>query len=279
MKRFKSFALDHPFLFGIVLLLVYAVIVTITYPLHYLFPENDAGQIYADSTAKLITFLVFLLILWRFGWIDLSGITRLGDTKIWPIVGIVLVYMVLAQLYAFTGDMSIHLSNTKLSAANLILALATSLIEETWVRGLVLIAMMLAWGSSRKGQLKAILFSSMIFGLVHLMNIMIRPVGVVLFQAIVVFLPGIFYAAIVLASRSLWPAILIHWLGNAAVNIKLVGIENYQETLTMWILFAIALMPILVYSAYLIRRLPQTDEIYAAATVTIHRVQKESVSF
>jgi hypothetical protein len=102
---------------------------------------------------------------------------------------------------------------------------------------------------------------------------------VVLFQAIVVFLPGIFYAAIVLASRSLWPAILIHWLGNAAVNIKLVGIENYQETLTMWILFAIALMPILVYSAYLIRRLPQTDEIYAAATVTLHRVQKESVSF
>lgn len=279
MNRFKSFALNHPFLFGIVLLLVYAFLVTITYPLHYLFPENDAGQIYGDSTAKLITFLVFLLILWRFGWIDLSGITRLGDAKIWLIVAVVLIYMVLAQLYAFTGDMAIYLSNPKLSAANLIFALSTSLVEETWVRGLVLIAMMLAWGSTRKGQFKAILFSSMIFGLIHLSNLMIRPVGVVLFQAIVVFLPGIFYAAIVLASRSLWPAILIHWLGNAAVNIKLIGMENYQETLTMWIMFAIALIPILVYSAYLIRRLPQMEEFYAPGIITPRGFRKESVSF
>ena len=129
------------------------------------------------------------------------------------------------------------------------------------VRGLVLVAMILAWGSTKGGQLKAVLFSSLLFGLIHLFNLMIRPPGVVLLQALIVTLPGIFYAAIVLIYRTLWPAIVIHWLGNAAVNIKLVGVENYQETFAMWLIFGLSLIPLVVFSAYLIQRLPPSDEI------------------
>ena len=88
-----------------------------------------------------------------------------------------------------------------------------------------------------------------------MLNILVRPVGIVLFQAVVTSLPGIFYAAIVLKSRSLWPAILIYWLTNAAVNIKLTGFENFYETNTMWMLFALFLIPIVAYSAYVLWKL------------------------
>jgi membrane protease YdiL (CAAX protease family) len=71
-------------------------------------------------------------------------------------------------------------------------------------------------------------------------------------------LPGILYAAIVFASRSLWPAIIIHWLTNAAVNIKITGFETYQEAFSMWIIFTVALIPLMAFSTYLIWKLPES---------------------
>jgi membrane protease YdiL (CAAX protease family) len=261
MNKFKNFALKRPFLFGIVLMILYALLTALAYPVHYLFPENEAGQLYGDAVTKFLVFVVFLVVLWRFGWIQKSGITRFGIMRIWLVIAGLLVYLVVIQLYAFTGSFTITFLKSPLGYANLAFAISTSLVEETIVRGLVLIAMILAWGSTKQGQLKAILFSSMLFGIFHLFNIMVRPLGVVLAQALIVTMPGIFYAAIVLAHRSLWPAIVLHWFGNAAVNIKLIGNENYQETFTMWIIFAISLIPLIVYSAYLIRGLTQSDEI------------------
>ncbi len=52
--------------------------------------------------------------------------------------------------------------------------------------------------------------------------------------------------------------IVLHWLTNAAVNIKLIGNEMHQETLTMWIIFAIALIPLMAYSGLLIWKLPES---------------------
>jgi membrane protease YdiL (CAAX protease family) len=261
MEKLKNFALKRPFLFGIVLLVFYACLTALAYPVHYLLPDNEIGQLYGDAAAKFLVFLFFLAALWRFRWVPVSGMTRLGNIRIWPVVAVLLIYRVLTELYAFTGSITIAFPNPPLAAADLVLTFSTGLVEETMVRGMVLIAMLIAWGSTKGGQLKAVLLSSTLFGLIHLFNLMVRPVGVVLMQALILTLPGIFYAALVLATRSLWPAIVIHWLGNAAVNIKLMGNENYQETFTMWIIYGITLVPLIVYSAYLIRRLPRSNEI------------------
>jgi hypothetical protein len=98
---------------------------------------------------------------------------------------------------------------------------------------------------------------------------MIRPLGVVLFQAIVVSLPGILHEAMVLKSRSLWPASVIHWLTNLVVNLKLAQIENYQETNLNWILFLAVLIPTTIYSAVVLTRLPIPGEIEAPEQQTL----------
>jgi membrane protease YdiL (CAAX protease family) len=260
VNRFRSFATKRPFLFGLLLIFIYALLGTITYPAHFLFSEDEVGRLYGDALSKFTVFLVFLFILWRFGWMKASRITCLGDVKTWLIVAGILVYKILAELYAFTGDISIRFPDPQLAIANLVFPLSTSLVEETMFRALALVAMILAWGSTKQGQIKAVLLSSVFFGLTHMFNIIVRPFGVVLFQAIVAALPGILYAAIVLARRSLWPAIIIHWLTNAAVNIKLIGTEDYQETVTMWVIFAVSLIPLMAYSAYLIWKLPESYE-------------------
>jgi membrane protease YdiL (CAAX protease family) len=131
-------------------------------------------------------------------------------------------------------------------------------VEESMVRGLVLTAMLISWGGDKKGQVKAVLLSSSIFGIIHLFNLIIRPPQVVLFQVVGVVIPGILYASILLAQGSIWPAILLHWATNAAVNIKLIGVENYQETFSMWLKFVIGLIPVLAYAIYLMWMSPDS---------------------
>jgi len=258
MNKFKNFAVNRPFLFGLVLIFIYVILGTLTYPIHYLVPENEVGQLYGDTLSKFVIFLIFLFLLWRLGWLKESRFTRLGKISIWPIVAIILVYEILSHLYAFTGDITIALPASQLAIANLVINLPTALVEETMYRGLTLVAMIIAWGNTKQGQIKAIILASLLFGLTHLFNIIVRPFGVVLFQAMVVILQGMVFATIVLSFRSLWPVIIIHWFGNAAVNIKLVGNENYKETFSMWIIWAITLIPLIIYSAYLIRNLPES---------------------
>jgi membrane protease YdiL (CAAX protease family) len=91
-------------------------------------------------------------------------------------------------------------------------------------------------------------------GVIHLLNLSVDPVDEVIIQSIVVILPGIFYAVIVLLSRSLWPAIIIHWITNAVVNIQLAENTSQQISTFDWLQYAVLLIPLMVYSVVLIMK-------------------------
>ena len=256
MVKLKEFALKRPFLFGLLLIVVYSILSALSYPVHYLFPENELGQLYGDALGKFLIFLVMLFFLWRFGWLEASRISRFGRINVWLVIAPVMIYKVLSWLFSFTGDISIAFPDTGLALANLIFPFQTSLVEEIMFRGFVLTAMMIAWGNTKQGQFKAVVLSSAFFGLMHMFNLLVRPIGVVLSQALIATLPGILYAAIALRYKTLWPAIIIHWFTNAAINIKLIGIDSFQESLTDWGVAAAFMVPLLVLGFYWVWKLP-----------------------
>jgi membrane protease YdiL (CAAX protease family) len=92
--------------------------------------------------------------------------------------------------------------------------------------------------------------------MIHLFNLIGRPPGTVFLQALILAMPGFFYAAMVMKYKTLWPGIILHWLLNASVNIKLIGVENYQETLPMWLITAAFSIPLVLLSIYWVRKLP-----------------------
>ena len=257
MNKFKNFALKRPVFFGLVLIFLFLILTILTYPVHFLFAEDEVGQLWGDALAKAIIFGVFLAILWRFSWLRASGIRRLGKIKIWFVVAVIFIYHIVVNLYVFTGDVSFITSHSPLAVTNLAYYFLGSLLEEIMFRGLVLLAMVFAWGDTKRGLLKAAFLSSLLFGLMHLLNIGRIPVGAVLFQVVGSALLGILWAGLLLSTRSLWPAIVLHWLTNAAVNIKLIGIENFQETYMMRLILAILFIPLAAYGAYLVRKLPE----------------------
>jgi membrane protease YdiL (CAAX protease family) len=235
---------------------MYVIFVYLTYPINFLFPETETGQLFSNATIKFTISLIFLALLWRFGWVQASGLTHFGNVKDWLLVSIVLVYHLLVNLRFMTGNFSIVFPGSLLAIANLVYYFPASLMEEIMFRGLALLAMVFAWGHTRKGLVKAVLLSSLLFGLIHLFNIVELSIEVVFLEVLVAALLGFFWAAITLATRSLWLAIILHWLTNAAVNLKLIGIDNFQETFSMHLGRTIFFIPLVIYGAYLVWKLP-----------------------
>lgn len=107
-----------------------------------------------------------------------------------------------------------------------------SMLEEIGWRGVMLPLFMLHYSKR-----KSIAITSFGFGMMHIMNLsMGRELVWVLAQVGWSTIIGIFYAYSVLKTDSLWPAMLVHWLGNAFVYslTRYVQIYAPQET---WLAF------------------------------------------
>jgi membrane protease YdiL (CAAX protease family) len=258
MKKIKNFAVKRPFLFGLILIFAYVLLLYPLYPIKFLFPETEIGQLYSNSVIKLAISLIFLAFIWRFDWLRASGLNRWANVKIWLGAAIILVYHAMVNVRCMTGDFRMGFPDSPLAIANLVYYFPASLMEEIMFRGLVLLAMVFAWGDTKKGLVKAVFLSSFLFGLMHLLNIVELPFNVVFIEILVAAMLGFFWAVITLFTRSLWPAILLHWLTNAAVNLKILGIENFKETFTMHLWRTIFFIPLVALAAYLLWKLPES---------------------
>jgi membrane protease YdiL (CAAX protease family) len=276
MRKLGQLAVSRPLLFGVALIVVWSLLTAAAYPLYYLFPDGEVGQLLGEAASKAVISVGFVGLLWRLGWLETSGMSRLGDRWSWLLTSVLGIYLISVELYAFTGDASPVVATSPLGIAYLVATLPGALMEELLFRGLVLTAMLLAWGHTRQGVAGSVVLSSLLFGTTHLINLLVRPAGVVIFQAIVVSLPGILYGALVLRTRSLWPAIVVHWLTNAAVNVRIAEMASFEETNMMWLWFALLLIPTAAFSAYLLRSHRHLDTLPSRAIAQLHTRRNES---
>jgi membrane protease YdiL (CAAX protease family) len=117
-----------------------------------------------------------------------------------------------------------------------------SIFEEVAFRGVVLSLFL-----TRYSKPQAILFSALGFGAMHLLNLTSgREIVWVLGQFVWSTIFGLFYGVLVLKANSLWPAMLIHYLGNLFIG-PLTGYVQHSasvETQTIYgILFFFGVVP------------------------------------
>lgn len=100
-----------------------------------------------------------------------------------------------------------------------------SIFEEVTFRGVILSLFLTRYSKSR-----AILFTALGFGAMHLLNLTSdRDTVWVLAQFIWSAIFGLFYGVLVLKANNLWPAMLIHYLGNLFIG-QLTGyVQNYAS--------------------------------------------------
>lgn len=236
MKKFINFAARYPYLFMLIIFpLVPYVLMLLQLGFARLFGYTLFGAGSFQDSTKIISILLYLLILWQFGWLRPAGFQNLGRWQAWAIVLIASVYELSLVLRANNG----HFEWRNLMVLDdPPVYLLVGLFEEIAFRGLILYAFLHLWGDTRRGVLKSVLISSILFGMAHLATIFTgNTILGALFQAASSSISGVLYAALVLYGSSIWPVVIGHFLTDAIGYGNLTNIQDVtQANLTVfWI--------------------------------------------
>lgn len=253
MRKLEHFTIQHPVAFGFLLILAFTLLSTLTWPITQIYPFPEGHELGA-AIAKLMITAFFILLLWGFGWLKSAGFISVGSKRIWGLAIVLMIYNVALGIFAYTGRFWIGLPPFGLTSAIIIYSFTTSLVEETMYRGLLLTAMVKAWGGSQKGLFATAFLSGLFWASLHFFNLLIRPLPVVASNVLGMICVGIFYAGIVLSGRSIWPAIIFHGVINASINLQLTQIMDFEETATSNTLFFLVVLPLTFVGGYLLRK-------------------------
>lgn len=140
--------------------------------------------------------VVALVVIRQVGWNRRAGITTRPQRPAswWPLV------ILPAGIIPLAGLLDVDWSKTSTIAASSFDYVTTGLAEELVFRGLVLTGLLVGLAGKPHGTLKAVVASSLLFGLPH-----IAPIGVV-FAAVF----GLSFAVLAIATRTIWIGVVLH---------------------------------------------------------------------
>jgi membrane protease YdiL (CAAX protease family) len=280
MEKFKSLVFRYPLTACLVIM---AVVLPLTeLPLEGLMTPalglQKASYLSGILQQGIMSVLVFVLIA-RLGLLKEGGFTRFSEWKavwlIWP----VLIYSVLNGSDLIDSPYRINWADGGLIALFVLLYVSVGTIEEFLFRGLILPLLMRKWGSTRKGIYTAVIVSSAIFGVVHLLNFIAgrRDLLTTGTQILYGTFFGVFFAALVLRNKSIWPAVFCHFLFDLCGNLMEVTegwvFTRVEPTTTVngALITLAVLLPLLLIGLFYLRKvepvvtegtaLPRTGEI------------------
>jgi membrane protease YdiL (CAAX protease family) len=109
-----------------------------------------------------------------------------------------------------------------------------SMFEEVAFRGIALTVFL-----SKYSERKSIIFSSVGFGLMHLLNLTNdRELVWVMGQVVWAFIIGLFYGYVFVRTGSLWPSMIVHYLGNVLIG-SLTGYMQARASIEIQALYGV----------------------------------------
>ena len=257
MREFKRLATNSPVLFGVLITLLVWLFYIAAGIFAEILAQDRAGHDFAEAIGRLSASFLFLYLLWRFGWLDASGVTRPGTLGAWLVTLLLIAYETIVYQFPLFGDLAFKISDPSVSISVGLNALVTGLIEELPFRGIILYSFLRLWGDTRKGIIRSVLISAVLFSGSHLIHIALgSPFGPVAMKMIMTFLSSIYFAALVLRWRTIWTVVLFHGVLNASMSIRAVEVPGFTETATALGMIILLQVPLVVFGAYLISKVP-----------------------
>lgn len=250
MYALRRFSERHPVIFSLVVFpLVPVLLGFLQLGGARLLGLDHIGVAELQDSTKVLSTLAYLLILWRFGWLRPAGLLQPGVWKVWLLALAVTAAELALLIRGLTGSFS--LSNL-LVFDNPPEYVLVSLFEEIAFRGLIFYALLNAWKDRRGGVWRAVLVSSLVFGLAHMGSLGSgNPLSGALFQSASSAITGVLYAGLALFGGSLWPVIVGHFLIDAIGYGNLARVSDYARANEMIFWLEI---PFLLIGLYLVFR-------------------------
>ncbi len=223
MDKIGSFAAKHTVLFVLGSIIAWLVLATVVAGI----TSTALSKPYADALTigRLCVTICFLLLIWRLGWLKMSGITSLGNWLVWLIALGSLIYFAGGSLFSFYGEVAFDFSSlirVPNARAAVIGHFMAGLSEEILFRGLVLCALSRVWGNTKWGTTGSILLTSLLFAVLHIMQVATGGISfqVALLLILEAFVISFWWGVVVLFGGSIWPAVVLHFVGNAVVAVQ-----------------------------------------------------------
>jgi membrane protease YdiL (CAAX protease family) len=199
------------------------------------------------TLASLVTAAGGLFMVWYLGWWQRAGYVFLGRIADLPL------YLLPAAMAFFPLFEETASTPSGTVALFVILSIVVALAEETFFRGLILQSLRPA------GALVAVLVSSLLFALPHLLNTLggIWDPVFTLVDTFAAFGIGIAFSALVLRTGTIWPPIVLHALINAIALSSLGSLTVPPQSPEQLAATIIAGVVLAAYGLFLLRGLPR----------------------
>lgn len=258
MPRIKSLAEGHALIFSLAITFIFLLLVLISsIVVGRMWHANTSGWYIGSTIGRLVSILILLFIVARLSWSRSAGFASPGNLRTWLILLVPLVYSVATSAYAMTGNFDFSGSDPGLTTVAVPFILSHSFLEEVVFRGLILHALVRAWGATNPGIVKSALVSALFFGGYHILYLAGEPLPVVLVRIVFSTLLGIVFAAFVLRGESIYPAAFVHGILNLAGYLNLTS-NGLEGTTSSWLWMSLFTLPLALYGLYLLRGLTAT---------------------
>ena len=140
--------------------------------------------------------------------------------------------------------------------------------EEFLFRGVILNNMLKKWGKNKSGIIRAVIYSSILFGSAHLVNLIGTSNFVIgtISQLFYTFFLGIFFAAIYIRTKNIWTVVILHaifdWLAMILITFYPTMAPSGETDVDITILFGqiILTLPFAVFGFLYLRKAWQPKE-------------------
>lgn len=268
MSYIKRFVSKFPVAAAILIMLIAVPLTEIPLQDWFTFGLDKQGASYMTGIIEQGgVSLLLVLLMHQLGMIVEGGFTHLRTWKAlwlsWPM----LVYCVLnGGTSPFDGTLTIDTSRPTIIVLFVLLYASVGFIEEILFRGIILPLMLRRWGGTRRGIYLAVILSSSIFGLLHLINLVAgrRDLLSTLSQMVYGTFFGVYFAAVFLRNRSIWPVIFTHALFDLCGNFNAIAVggtfgEVHAVSLQEALVSGLICLPLFLYGIFLLRKVKPED--------------------
>ncbi len=200
---------------------------------HGLYPKNEATQVfYGQMIADLVVLVVMLLVLWQSKKLKLLTKKGIGFFKGLPMAAYPIGYSLFALIASCIMALGEGASLASISDV-LVFVLCMFIIglsEELCTRVIIAQSFLEHFGTNSKGVWKSAIFSGILFGCLHLINLQTRQPIDVFVQCVVAGIGGITYAAIYFRTGNYWILVFVHALNDFGTS-AMFGLFSYGNIL------------------------------------------------
>jgi len=214
----KTIAARVPLLFALVTTLV--AMLCLTWPL-----AITSWSVITQAIIGRVGICIFAIVmLSTLGWWGESGFVL---PKSWRILlpYLPLFLLIIVSKISEINSLGIHVADFNFILIGLFVYVAGGFMEEAIFRGLVLRTLL------PQGLVRAAILSSLIFAVVHLLNLAGGAnLAATLLQVVVAFLMGLAFVAPLAVTRNIWPLVFIHALNNFVGYLAVGGLLDTATT-------------------------------------------------